>query len=201
MMDFKQEGNHTPMTAQLSKFASVISLKDIPIDQVTACRDLIVGWCKVECKLFGLIIHDKDIGEDGVLKTPHIHLIGVLKSRKRKSTIINALGKVSNLNNFAVSVEMASSFDSCFQYLVHKNDKDKFQYPLSAVVTNLEEEEIEVIMESSPTGIDFERVRSICLTSDSLLGVIEQVGLSTYQHYRPAIIDIFNLVQEGKLHG
>lgn len=192
--------NKTPMTALLSKAACVIDFKDWKVESVGALFPSLKAYLDTYGNLYGYALHDRDTLEDGTLKTLHLHLIFTLKKRTRKSTIINALAKTTGVNPLAVSVQKATSFEGCMQYLIHLNDSDKFQYSREDLVTNLEPEELEMVLTSNTTGLDYSTVRSICLTANSLLDVIEQVGISTYQHYRSSIIDIFTMTQEEKRH-
>lgn len=76
------------------------------------------------------IIHDMDVTENGELKKPHIHWVGKRDSPAPLSTIANALKIPAN------DIEFAKNYRSSLRYLVHLDNKDKYQYSPEAVKAN-----------------------------------------------------------------
>lgn len=189
--------NKDAPTKLLTKVAAVIHFQRETYEQVKAHLDIIVNdYLSIDSESYGCIIHDKDVDDDGKIKVIHIHFVFRLRKRCRKSTIINKLASLAEVNTLAVSVDGASSFEGCFQYLIHKNDPNKFQYSIDDVVTNLGEGEIDIIMDSKSVALDLPSLKAACLGSEDLVEIIEFVGLSTYQHYRATILDVFNWAQD-----
>ena len=63
------------LTTQTAKINAVISLKDKSYEAIKGAIMVdLTNWCEVNCKMYGYILHDKDVLEDGTAKTPHIHL-------------------------------------------------------------------------------------------------------------------------------
>ena len=84
-----------------------------------------------KCK-YAYILHDKDKKEDGEPKKKHLHLI--LWFDREKS--INALSK-----EFGVPVnriKWKADIFGTLQYLVHKNDSNKYQYDEKSIVSDIE---------------------------------------------------------------
>ena len=80
------------------------------------------------------ILHDKDD------KEPHIHLLVRLNNKTTTNAVrkkFNALGAGADngkdINSF---VEYSRNLSDSFEYLIHANDKDKYQYSIDDVVTD-----------------------------------------------------------------
>lgn len=188
-------------TKLLTKVSAVISLQNEDLEKAKAHLDILEkDFLSLECETYGAIIHDRDIDDDGKLKTLHIHLCFRLKKRVRKSTLINKVSSLCEVSPFAVTLDGATSFEGCFQYLIHKNDPQKFQYSFDEVRTNLTEGEIDIIMDAKTSVLDLPLLKAACMNTDCLVDVIEAVGLSTYQHYRATILDVFNWAQGYKAY-
>lgn len=183
------------ITKQITKVNLIVSLGDYKMPHAEML-DMLVKWLDLNSTLYGAILHDKDVDLEGHQKTDHIHAVFNIPKRKRISTLINEIANACWVSPLAVTVKSYSSFEGSFQYLTHLNNKDKYQYPISDVRTNLSKDELTLVYEASTSALDFERLHDICAKSDTLLDVIPQVGLGAYQHYRSAIIDIWRL-----LHG
>ena len=80
---------------------------------------------------YAFIKHDKDTYDDGTPKQVHYHIYIKTTSRVRLSTIASRLEVEDRF------VEFVKNTRSCLQYLIHKNNKNKYQYNISDVVTNI----------------------------------------------------------------
>lgn len=188
------------LTKLMTKCNCVISLGEANgRDPKSILQNLVQDYVSQVSTQYGGIVHDRDFRDDGSHKTVHIHLVFTLSKRTRKSTIINRLASYAEVNNFAVSLDSYTSFEGSFQYLIHKNDPNKYQYPIEDVVTNLEEGEVDLVMDTKAASLDLNTLKARCLCSDDLVDIIEFVGLSTYQHYRATIMDIFNWAQHVRM--
>lgn len=80
---------------------------------------------------YALILHDKDVDEDGVIKKAHYHVVLRFKNQTWNSAVAKDLGIELNY------IQKVRSFDNALQYLIHFNDSDKFQYSIDEVKGNL----------------------------------------------------------------
>lgn len=106
-------------------------------------KNLITMCHKMEATLnydFYWIKHDKDIKEDGEIKTLHYHLLLVnsLQNKVTLKTIFERVVKSLNVDKKLVSIEsfFANELPLQVQYLVHLNDATKAQYEEIAINTN-----------------------------------------------------------------
>lgn len=182
------------LTTQTGKINAVISLKDINIETIE--NDILKSlkvWCENNCQLFAFILHDKDILEDGEKKTNHIHLVALMKTnRKRLSTILGDLASFVGLNTFAISIDRMSDIVGSLQYLIHKNNADKFKYELSSVITNISTGEMATYMSSDSKSMSIEYLIGVVETNRSKIDIMRIVGLTYYHLYRHVINDIYN---------
>lgn len=181
------------ITKQITKVNLIVSLGDFKDKEKDKLAEL-VAYLNLNAVMYGAILHDKDVKENGESKIPHLHAVYTIPKRKRISTIINEVADSLGCKCLAVTVESFTSFEGSFQYLTHKNDKDKYQYPRSDVKSNLSGDELNLVYESDTSVLDFERLRSICEKASSLLDVISIIGLGAYQHYRASVIDVWRIV-------
>mgnify|MGYP004633745199 CR=1 FL=1 len=99
-------------------------------DSESYCCDDVLNILKSTFPEFAYILHDKDTDENGELKKPHIHWVGKRDSPAPLSTIANALKIPAN------DIEFAKNYRSSLRYLVHMDNKDKYQYSPNAVTAN-----------------------------------------------------------------
>lgn len=112
------------------------------------------------------IKHDKDTKNDNELDREHIHLQVRTAKQKRKSTLLNDLVKLFDIEENRVSVRYTENEILAIQYLRHQNDENKFQYAPFEVITNREDLYNDISKR--------ELTDSIHLTSDRLIDIIKQ---------------------------
>ena len=84
---------------------------------------------------FAYILHDYDVDEDGLLRSPHYHLLLHFNSHVSFNVLKQYLNKdkVSGQNNFAQEILDKKKM---YEYLTHINYPDKYQYSESLIQTN-----------------------------------------------------------------
>lgn len=172
-----------------------VSLAGKTVEEAHGYMDLFKAWATANCESFAYILHDLDtkVSDDGgvVAKTLHFHFVCVLQSACRVSTFINRVADTLSLRTLAITADKCSSLESSVQYLTHKNDPEKYQYPESRVVRVWDDGDFRVLMESEPNQVSFDYFYRVCSTADSLVDVIRSVGISKYHAYRNTLMDIF----------
>ena len=78
-----------------------------------------------------IIKHDKDINEDGSPKLVHWHCIIEFENARTFQSMKNVFE--------GAHVEIPNNYDATIQYLIHKNDLNKYQYSESEIETNAQE--------------------------------------------------------------
>lgn len=91
--------------------------------------------------LFATIIHDKDILEDGTIKTIHMHLfINTRDKAYEQQELIEKLAKDFGIPSECISIEPCINAYASIRYLTHKEQKWKTQYSPKDITTNDREE-------------------------------------------------------------
>lgn len=101
---------------------------------------------------YAYIVHDKDVkeapGNGGlslilpfnpqfeVLKTIHAHILLVSPNRRRTSSVIDEVASILDLPRNCVSIQKCLNITASLQYMIHWNQKDKFQYSFSDIFCN-----------------------------------------------------------------
>ena len=115
----------------------VVRKKDLKISE----RDnLILRWCQDHCENYAYIYHDKDTNTEGMPLDEHLHLVAVLKDSVRLSTTLNSFCEFVSLTTLGVEIDKAHSVEGSIQYLIHKNDKNKYQYEIKNIISNYGDE-------------------------------------------------------------
>lgn len=78
-------------------------------------------------------LHDKDVDEDGKPKKPHYHLLLKFSSLKSQSQVQIICGAITDVEPIIIS-----NFKMYGRYLLHLDNKEKYQYNQDEVVTNLD---------------------------------------------------------------
>lgn len=84
-------------------------------------------------KTYAFIVHDKDTKEDGTPKKKHFHCVLTFSETTTSSTVANAIGIEEQYVN-----KIKTTTKSAELYLIHKNNLEKYQYPLSDVLSNFD---------------------------------------------------------------
>lgn len=94
---------------------------------------------------YALIVHDKDVDEDGNLKKAHFHVILEFSYAKWQHALADDLGITSNY------IQQCRNFENALEYLIHYNDENKFQYEIENVTGTLKTKLIKSLKNNSLT--------------------------------------------------
>lgn len=178
------------LNSKTTQFNIIIQLQDINVSKV--CEKLNKYLYNLVCN-YAYILHDKDINADrGVLKNKHLHLIIYNAKQKRLSTIINEISGALDINVFAITVDKVVSLEGSIQYLIHKNDAEKYHYDVKDIITNIDKTELDLLLNTENGSLTFDRLFQIIRSAKNKTDVIKIIGLSYYRAYRPVINDIWN---------
>lgn len=142
---------------------------------------------------YAYIIHDKDIKDSGELKTKHIHLVICSPKRHQLKYFIRIVADALGVNDNQVSILPCDNVGGRIQYLIHKNNKEKYQYPSSDIRTNFNEGVLNDYLEEDTTQtFTTADIINICRESNgNRLFIIQKIGISRYTMYRNTINDIY----------
>ena len=102
-------------------------------------RCFMVG--QFDLKYVAVIKHDRDEDEYHNAKTTHYHVVLCLNSRYRVGTILEKIkDSIIGINENQIQIDKCSSVSAQSRYLIHLDDRDKYQYDESDVVTNNREQ-------------------------------------------------------------
>lgn len=140
--------------------------------------------------VYALIVHDKDVDNQGVLKTKHIHLVFECPKRHRVSFYIARLSEYFGCERNQVSVQVSNSFDGDIQYLIHKNNAHKYQYPVNAIKSNMSKEELdERLVRDIHKEVTALYILSIVKTCRTKTDISLKLGIGIYNLYYKIVDD------------
>ena len=179
------------LQSQTTKIAVVISLADRSSQWCTDKLLELTNTFNDEFNIWSAVVHDKDTTTnlDGIViqKHTHIHFIGI-GHRKRLLNYLNQFSIWFECSTLAVSIDKLTDFTTMCQYLIHKNDLDKFQYSKDRIFTNMSKDELDTTLNAEiGESLTADKLMFIIGTSNNVVEVINRVGLSNFQHYYPTI--------------
>ena len=137
---------------------------------------------------YAYIRHDKDIKDDGELKTLHYHIVLCLKSRKRVSSVLYMFVDSLKIPNECVQIEEVLSLPACIQYLIHKNDIGKYQYSWQDIYTNFTDDDLQMYLsEDTQTQVTPAYLYRLVNMGLSDVEIMFKIGVSFYNLYKPTI--------------
>lgn len=185
------------MTSQRKEFNIVIS-------DITKCHyDLsdFYSWLDNSGFRYYLILHDKDYDSNGDLIRPHLHLVLSGIKRWRVKQLLNVLSDVLICRLENIQISEVQNLTASIQYLIHKNDSDKFQYSYESIKTNDNDNLVPILNETIKScTITTQRLMDMILKEGiNRLELINTLGIGTYQHYRPLINELYE-IKNGRLN-
>lgn len=141
------------------------------------------------------IIHDSDISENGEKIRPHIHLVVTGLKRWRVKQLLNDLAEVLDTNVENIQIEEVKNITASIQYLIHKNDTNKYQYDMKKIFTNDKDNLAPILNETIVTlTITTDRLIQLILVEGmEKLELIKTIGIGSYSHYKSAINDLYEI--------
>lgn len=141
-----------------------------------------------------IIKHDKDIDSQGELIRPHWHIVISSIKRLRVKQVLNELSNclITNLEN--IQIQEVLEHSASVQYLIHKNNLEKYQYSINDIITN--SDNLIAIMNETIANIHVSTdwlIDNIIGNSMTRLELIKAIGIGAYTHYRPVINDLYNI--------
>lgn len=85
------------------------------------------------------IIHDNDIKEDGEKKKQHAHVIVIWSNTTTKKAVSDSLNISEN------RINKINNLNLMYEYLTHKNDRNKYQYDKNEIIKSQDFEEVDII--------------------------------------------------------
>ena len=131
------------------------------------------------------IIHDKDLLENKELKHTHAHVFIQTNAKLTCKQLLTQLTEMLQINANRIQIQGTNNQYLQVQYLVHKNDLGKYQYPFTDIKTNNQDLLIELFDKEyrTPEQIAQDRERDI-LESKTFTELIKKQGLEFANKYR-----------------
>lgn len=164
------------------------------------------SWLNSHCTEYYFIVHDKDtkkVDDKLVLKTIHIHYCFKSNDTKhRLSWYINAISDALSIDTNLISASVWKDYEGNIQYLIHKNNSEKYLYDSSEIITNMSTETLDLILNRElKVNISIEYLEDVVRGSNGKLCTIYRVlGLEISKQYRSIINDLICAYKNGEIH-
>ncbi len=196
---YNMENN--PKTIKQSKTWSLsIEAYNNETNEYDLTLEQVVNKIKHETHYYFGINHDKDITENGEIRKSHFHIVLKLKTKRTKNGLLKRLAQLLEIDKTRISARITKSQDLMIRYLIHLDNKDKYQYSPSEILTNRKD-----ILNLAIKG-EIERedltAENLILTVERFGGnklkIMSEIGLKNYQRFRGAILDIINQLENDQ---
>lgn len=172
---------------QSTSFDIVISNNDLKIN-----NDILNLFLSKYGCLYAFINHISDNDFN------HYHVVLIFEKRKRFKQILNGLADGLNVDVNSISICDVMDLTKCIQYLIHKNNPDKFQYNRNSIISNLPIDYLNELLDSDfiPTLIkDLHLIEYVKTMNNLQLMVL--LGVEYYTRHRLTIKDIRDSLMKG----
>lgn len=154
----------------------------------------VIGCAELPFTFLAVMKHDKDVSDDGHLKTLHYHVVIVLSRSCRIGTFINVLLKeFTGLNENQISIEKCNSVSMQVRYLIHLDDFDKWQYDEKDIVSS-NEGQVSYYLHEVHKIVDINDLISVVKEYKSLAEIMRVLGIDNYKKYRMIIKDLREVI-------
>lgn len=116
---------------------------------------------------YALILHDKDVNENGELKKPHYHVIITFSNARSQTSVAKELGIEVNY------LQVCRNRDSALLYLVHHGSSDKFQYSIDDVEGTLKSRLKQIYVKKCDDRLEGEKVLDLLDYIDNYDGYLD----------------------------
>ena len=150
-------------------------------------------------KFYAFILHDKDINENGELKTPHYHIIIYLTHSYAKNTVIMDFVKGMEINKCIVSCKLGDIIESTI-YITHIGQKNKYHYSTLDIETNDIHNLNNILSHQCFDGLlSIDYLIELVIKSNSISAVYSVLGLKDAKLYHSIIYDLWRDKCNGNL--
>ena len=151
------------------------------------------------CIKYACIRHDLDTDKDNILKTIHYHLVIARSTRTRISTMLYTIADCLGYSDMdllnTIQVDKCDSIPLSIQYLVHKNNADKYQYDRNDIASNYTVKEIDDFFQFENTEITTRYLYDLVRQGKNDIEIMFIIGVGRYHLFKGAINDIRYAIQ------
>ena len=142
----------------------------------------------LHCRYF-LILHDKDVLEDGKPKLEHIHFVfHRTEGRHLDMGLIKGFSSFSHIALNRITLSSCRNYVGAIRYLIHEDDLDKFQYSPSFIITN-DKPTLDLAVHGEVV-VTLDLLLDLASQSTSKIFFMKRLGLENYMSWRNVIKDI-----------
>lgn len=179
------------LTTQTKKIRAVINPPTgmTKEDFVNIFRTTLKDFLDSSGYLYFAIVHDMDYDDKGKKKTLHAHIVINSPKRMRVMTFIYRLSDALSWPENTISAMGYDDIATSVQYLIHKNNPEKWRYECEEIMTNCPTQTFNDLLASDIVEVD---ARELCRLIDegySDRDIAYRIGLGSYSVYRNAIRD------------
>lgn len=129
-------------------------------------------------KEYYYIVHDMDKDNNNAYKTIHCHFIYKKKNKTVVATELNNL-TMYLFNDMKlrilITIDKLKSYEMSLRYLVHRDNAEKYQYKWDSIVSNVNFNMINAVLEPAPKRV---------ITIEYLIELVKECHCDTWEIYK-----------------
>ena len=173
---------------------------NVVISDLTRCQNsvtTILDKLSSSGFIYFACVHDKDTKENGEKKLTHLHIVLICQKRLRVKQLINYFVDFACTNFTNIQVDEVVCTCSCIQYLLHLNDKNKYQYSREELLSNNQGQADAYLIETPKANELTTQTLFDFIFKDKLnrVELCYAIGIGKYQHYRSTIEDLYKSME------
>lgn len=172
-------------------FHCIIEKYDKVNDKEVTEKELMSCLCELPSLVeWSFILHDKDHTRE------HYHLNLMLKTAHQADSVLHSLASdlLINVNCIGIKSLNSDAFYQKQRYLIHLDNKEKYQYDLKLVKSSRYDNFYMCIDGYNPYTLDIVYLKKLCKSCENLSQVYANLGLQVSNTYRWIIKDIWSEV-------
>lgn len=171
---------------------------DIVVSDLSRCKNTISDFTENLSKygfVYYAILHDKDVDNNGVNIRSHLHVVLVSSKTLRVKQLIGILCDSFVTNPENIQVQEVISLAGSIQYLLHMNNKEKYQYSKDCILTNDNDNLDGYLLENaSVEKLTTKGLLDMIMVQEyNRLDLIQVIGIGAYTHYHKVIDELYEI--------
>ena len=154
--------------------------------------DLLRSVLSGSAEFFAFILHDKDIDFlTGQIERPHIHIYVKTFNRTRRLTYLKLLARNLEIEQNRITIINADNEILRIQYMIHKNNPDKYQYESANIITNNPDYVSQILANDVRPRLTAKLLIEIVDQCNyNKIAILQAIGLGNYTRY----IRVINMI-------
>lgn len=146
----------------------------------------------------GLVNNFYFIFHDEIKDNPHIHYALNLPKQIRITTMCNKIAQNCSVPTLSVTIDKMLNLVNMLVYFIHDTDVEKFQYQVSDIISNQNNDVVESYFEKVEDTNRVDYYLNLCFELKNKIEIMKIIGIKEYHKYRYEIAELWDYAQMNR---